>query len=223
MRILILDDHPLFREAFRSAIESACSSIVVVEAETHAQGLDRLAEDSQFDLIMLDLSVPDTKGYFGLSDLRARYPKIPIGVVSGHEEPRVIKDVMAQGALGFIPKSTRRPDLIKAVMQILDGEIFLPPDYCEPQDGADDAQRSLLLQRVASLTPQQLRVLNMLRDGLLNKQIAYELDVGETTVKAHVSEILRKLGVHSRTQVVIEIGKIDIDGVWDSISSDQDS
>ncbi|MGI9357363.1 MAG: response regulator [Rhizobiaceae bacterium] len=213
IQILVIDDHPLFREAMRSAIESAYNGASVREAETLAEGLEALAKDAKFDLVMLDLNIPDTEGYFGLADLRARFPRLPVAVVSGHEEPRIIKDVMSHGALGFIPKSTRKPDLIGAVKRVLDGEIYLPPDYREPEETPGDMERSELLEKLATLTPQQLRVLNMLRDGLLNKQIAYELDVGETTVKAHVSEILRKLGVYSRTQVVIEVGKIDADAL----------
>lgn len=213
IHILVIDDHPLFREAMRSAIESAYDGASVDEAETLAEGLEALAKDAKFDLVMLDLNIPDTEGYFGLADLRARFPRIPVAIVSGHEEPRIIKDVMSHGALGFIPKSTRKPDLINAVKTVLDGEIYLPPDYREPEEAPGDMERSELLEKLATLTPQQLRVLNMLRDGLLNKQIAYELDVGETTVKAHVSEILRKLGVYSRTQVVIEVSKIDADAL----------
>ncbi len=216
IRILVIDDHPLFREAMRAAIESAYEDVQVLEAETHKEGLAVLDEDAKLDLVMLDLNVPDTEGYFGLADLRARFPRLPVTVVSGHEEPRVIKDVMSHGALGFIPKSTRKPDLVEAVKKVLDGEIYLPPDYREPEETPGEMERSELLEKLATLTPQQLRVLNMLRDGLLNKQIAYELDVGETTVKAHVSEILRKLGVYSRTQVVIEVSKIDADALLGS-------
>ncbi len=216
IRILIIDDHPLFREAMRAAIESAYDDVQVLEAETHSEGLGVLDQDAKLDLIMLDLNIPDTEGYFGLADLRARFPRLPVAVVSGHEEPRVIKDVMSHGALGFIPKSTRKPDLVEAVKKVLDGEIYLPPDYREPEKTPGEMERSELLEKLATLTPQQLRVLNMLRDGLLNKQIAYELAVGETTVKAHVSEILRKLGVYSRTQVVIEVSKIDADALLGS-------
>ncbi len=210
--ILIVDDHPLFREAMHSAIDAAYDSPQVLEAECLDEGM-QLLESHKPDLILLDLNIPDTEGYFGLIDLRARYPRLPVVVVSGHEEPRVIKEVMSHGALGFIPKSTRKPALVEAIKQVLSGEIYLPESYVEPQEDRSEGDRSRLRKQLATLTPQQLRVLRMLRDGLLNKQIAYELNVGETTIKAHVSEILRKLGVYSRTQVVIEINKLTSDDI----------
>jgi DNA-binding NarL/FixJ family response regulator len=130
-------------------------------------------------------------------------------VVSGHEEPRVIAEALSYGAAGFIPKSARKADLAAAIRSVMDGAIYVPENYepTQPDDGS--AGRADMVQRLSTLTPQQLRVLQMLRQGLLNKQIAYELQVGETTVKAHVSEILRKLNVYSRTQAVIEVSKLD--------------
>ena len=213
MRILIIDDHPLFREAMMAAIESAYDSTDVVEAASLEEAFEKLDLNAKFDLVMLDLNIPDTEGYFGLMDLRARYPRLPIVVVSGHEDARIIRDVMSHGALGFIPKSTRKPELVEAIKQVLAGEIYLPASYHEPVECGQADEFTELQEKLASLTPQQLKVLKMLRDGLLNKQIAYELDVGETTVKAHVSEILRKLEVYSRTQVVIEINKLDTAGL----------
>ena len=208
-KFLIVDDHPLFREALRSAINLAYPAAEVTEAASLGEALDALRQEDMFDLALLDLSIPDTEGYFGLLDLRARFPRLPVVVISGHEDNRVIRDVMSYGAAGFIPKSTRKNELTEAIKTVMDGEIFMPPGYVEPQAAADDAERTALMEKLASLTPQQLRVLKMLRDGLLNKQIAYELGVGETTIKAHVSEILRKLDVYSRTQVVIELSKLD--------------
>lgn len=205
--ILIIDDHPLFREAMHSVISAAYDDATILEAENLDQGIS-LLRDHKPDLVLLDLNIPDTEGYFGLMDLRAKFPRLPVVVVSGHEEPRVIKEVMAHGALGFIPKSTRKPVLIEAIKKVLSGEIYLPESYVEPTEQSTDEHRRQLLEKLATFTPQQLRVLKMLRDGLLNKQIAYELSVGETTIKAHVSEILRKLNVYSRTQVVIEINKL---------------
>ncbi len=213
MRILIIDDHPLFREAMTAAIESAYDKTDVIEASSLNEAFEQLEVNPKFDLVMLDLNIPDTEGYFGLMDLRARYPRLPVVVVSGHEDARIIRDVMSHGALGFIPKSTRKPELVEAIKRVLAGEIYLPATYQEPVECDQSDEFAELQGKLASLTPQQLKVLKMLRDGLLNKQIAYELDVGETTVKAHVSEILRKLEVYSRTQVVIEINKLDTAGL----------
>jgi len=214
IEIVIIDDHPLFREAMHSVVGAAYEKAKILEAENLDEGI-AILEISKPDLVLLDLNIPDTEGYFGLMDLRAKFPRLPIVVVSGHESPRTIKEVMANGALGFIPKSTRKPVLIDAIKQVLRGEIYLPENYIEPVEEVSDVHRTELLRKLATFTPQQLRVLKMLRDGLLNKQIAYELDVGETTIKAHVSEILRKLGVYSRTQVVIEINKIADEDILD--------
>jgi len=214
-RILIIDDHPLFREAMQTAIRTAYADADIIEAASLGEASKQLTANPKFDLVLLDLNIPDTKGFFGLMDLRARYPRLPLVVVSGHEDARIIRDVMSYGALGFIPKSTRKPDLVNAIRQVLSGEIYLPESYSEPAEAEHDAERAEVMEKITSLTPQQMRVLKMLHDGLLNKQIAYELQVGETTVKAHVSEILRKFKVYSRTQVVIELGKLDADDMLD--------
>ena len=208
-RFLIIDDHPLFREALHSAISLAYPGSCTQEAGSIGEAINIVSTAASFDLALLDLNVPDTEGYFGLLDLRARFPRLPVAVISGHEDNRIIRDVMNYGAAGFIPKSTRKKELTAAIKAIMNGAVFYPPGYEELPSADNNEERTVLLKKLASLTPQQLRVLNMLRDGLLNKQIAYELGVGETTIKAHVSEILRKLGVYSRTQAVIEAGRID--------------
>jgi DNA-binding NarL/FixJ family response regulator len=210
-RFLIIDDHPLFREALHSAIDMVYSSSETVEAASMGEAMKLLNKGATaFDLALLDLNIPDTKGFEGLLTLRSKFPRLPIVVVSGHEDARIIREVVSYGAAGFIPKSVKKTELAAAIQKVMEGEVFLPPSYEEPPDEDDEEkQRREMIERLSSLTPQQLRVLQMLRDGLLNKQIAYELQVGETTVKAHVSEILRKLNVFSRTQAVIEVSKLD--------------
>lgn len=209
-RFLIIDDHPLFREALINAIRSVQPGSDISEAASLSEAVQLLDATELFDLALLDLRIPDTEGYFGLLDLRARYPRLPVAVVSGHEDPRIIRDVVSYGAAGFIPKSVRKQELTRAIQLVLEGEIYLPPNYETPAEEDPDAvERKALLTRLSQLTPQQLRVTHMLRDGLLNKQIAHQMNVGETTVKAHVSEVLRKLGVNTRTQVVIELSKLD--------------
>jgi len=162
-----------------------------------------------FDLALLDLSMPGVQGFEGLLLLRTHYPQLPVVVVSGYDDSKIIAEALSYGAAGFIPKSVRRHELAGAIRTIMDGAIYVPESYAEAPAEPDTVDRGEMVRRLASLTPQQLRVLQMLRQGLLNKQIAYELQVGETTVKAHVSEILRKLNVYSRTQAVIEVGKLD--------------
>ncbi|MBN9242769.1 MAG: response regulator transcription factor [Mesorhizobium sp.] len=208
-RFLIIDDHPLFREALHSAVQMAYPDVDTVEARSIAEALDLLAVATPFDLALLDLSMPDVHGFDGLLQLRTRHPRLPVVIVSGHEDAKIISEALSYGAAGFIPKSARKDDLAAAIRSVMDGAIYVPQNYQPQPPDADRTDRADMVQRLAKLTPQQLRVLQMLRQGMLNKQIAYELQVGETTVKAHVSEILRKLNVYSRTQAVIEVSKLD--------------
>jgi len=208
LRFLIIDDHPLFREALQSALQTAYPNVDAVEARSIAEALEILAGPPAFDLALLDLNMPDVQGFDGLLQLRTRFPRLPVVVVSGHDEPNVVREALSYGAAGFIPKSVRKAELAAAVRSVMDGSVYVPDGMDKSPNSRDD-DHGEILRRLATLTPQQLRVLQMLRQGMLNKQIAYELQVGETTVKAHVSEILRKLNVYSRTQAVIEVAKLD--------------
>lgn len=205
--MLIVDDHPLFVEALKLVISGTFPEAALSEATSIESARGVLDKQPRFDLVLLDLSMPGTRGLDGLIELRTRYPKLPIVVVSAFEDPRIIHEVMQCGAAGFISKSTRGSELGRALKEVMAGSVVLPKGYEPPPTAAP----SDLIARIATLTPQQVRVLQMLRQGLLNKQIAFDLGVGETTVKAHVSEILRKLRVSSRTQAVIEAAKIDFD------------
>ncbi|HRY06847.1 MAG TPA: response regulator transcription factor [Hyphomicrobiaceae bacterium] len=207
---LVVDDHPLFLEALRLSLGSAYPNATIIEASSIAEARKVIAERGSFDLVLLDLSMPDTVGFEGLLELRTVYPKLPVVICSALEDPRIIHEAISYGASGFISKSVRRAELAAAIEEVMSGNVYLPANYQSPQP---TVIKSDLAQRLASLTPQQLRVLKMLRQGMLNKQIAYELNVGETTVKAHVSEILRKLNVASRTQAVIEVSKIDFESI----------
>jgi DNA-binding NarL/FixJ family response regulator len=209
--ILIVDDHPLFVEALKLVIQGAFPQASVSEATSINSARTILDKGDRFDLVLLDLSMPGTRGLDGLIELRTRHPKLPIVVVSALEDARIIHEVMTCGAAGFISKSMRGSELSRAIQSVMDGVVVLPKGYQPPR--ADAPGLSDLTARLATLTPQQVRVLHMLRQGLLNKQIAFDLGVGETTVKAHVSEILRKLRVSSRTQAVIEASKIDFDAI----------
>ncbi len=153
--------------------------------------------------------MPDVRGFDGLLQLRTRYPRLPVVIVSGYEDAKIISEALSYGAAGFIPKSARKSELAAAIRTVMDGAVFVPENYEARPADPETSDRADLVSRLSRLTPQQLRVLRMLRQGMLNKQIAYELQVGETTVKAHVSEILRKLNVYSRTQAVIEVSKLD--------------
>lgn len=208
-RFLIIDDHPLFREALHSAVRIAYPEVDTIEARSIAEALDLLAAAKPFELALLDLSMPDVHGFEGLLQLRTRHPRLPVLVVSGHDDTRIIAEALSYGAAGFVPKSARKDELAAAIRSVMEGAVYVPQAYKGSQPDADSTDRADMVQRLSRLTPQQLRVLRMLRQGMLNKQIAFELQVGETTVKAHVSEILRKLNVYSRTQAVIEVSKLD--------------
>ena len=205
-RVVIVDDHPLFRNALKQALAAAFPAMKFEEAGNLDQVNAILEKDSDYDLVCLDLKMPGVQGFSGLVYLRAQFPSVPIAVVSGSEEPPIIRRALDLGASGFIPKSTPPDVMRKAFEKILGGEIYAP---ALGPPSAQDREADDLARRLATLTPQQVRVLMMLREGLLNKQIAYQLDVSEATIKAHVSAILTKLNVDSRTQAVIAASKID--------------
>ena len=210
-RLLIADDHPLFRGALREAVAGLFNRADVVEAGTFEEITELLERSGDVDLILLDLRMPGVRGFSGLMYLRAQYPSLPIVVVSANDDPAVIRRCMEFGASGFIPKTLGIEAMRQAVAGVLQGEVWTPPDVDLTRDS--DAESAAMIARLSSLTPQQVRVLMMLSGGLLNKQIAYELGVSEATVKAHVSAILQKLGVESRTQAVIAAGRIE-SGQW---------
>lgn len=205
-RIVIVDDHPLFRGALSQALSTAISGVQILEAGTLDELTETLDKNKDIDLVLLDLTMPGVQGLSGLLLLRAQSPEIPVVIVSASEEPSTIRRALEFGASGYVPKSLPVDDIRKAIRHILDGGVWSPPDI--PLDGPTDSEARDLAQRLSTLTPQQVRVLMMLGEGLLNKQIAYKLSVSEATIKAHVSAILQKLGVDSRTQAVIAIGKI---------------
>lgn len=205
--IIIVDDHPLFRDALRQALSDSIRDVQIFEAGSLDGLSSALEENSETDLVLLDLAMPGVKGFSGLMYLRAQYPEIPVVVVSANEDPAAIRRCLEFGASGFIPKSLPVETIRDAVRTVLEGDVWTPPDLDLGDDS--DGETADLVARLATLTPQQVRVLMMLSEGLLNKQIAYKLNVSEATIKAHVSAILQKLGVDSRTQAVIAVNKIE--------------
>jgi DNA-binding NarL/FixJ family response regulator len=214
-RFLIADDHPLFRGALREAVSGLFQHVEIGEAGSFEDVAKLLEGGGEVDLILLDLNMPGVRGFSGLIYLRAQYPSVPIVVVSANDDPTVIRRCMDLGTSGFIPKTLGIEEMRGAIKRVLEGGVWTPPDV-DLSTGAD-TETANLMARLASLTPQQVRVLMMLSEGLLNKQIAYELGVSEATVKAHVSAILQKLGVESRTQAVITAAKIEL-GQWSQVT-----
>lgn len=209
-RIVIVDDHPLFRDALNHSLQSMLEEVLTRQAGSLDELVESLKADHDTDLVLLDLNMPGVQGFSGLLYLRAQYPEIPVIIVSATEDPATIKHALEFGASGFVPKSQPIDRIRAAVLAVLSGEIWTPPEVDISR--AEPSEDEQMINRLASLTPQQVRVLMMLGEGLLNKQIAYELSVSEATVKAHVSAILQKLEVDSRTQAVIAISKIGGDG-----------
>lgn len=205
-RVIVVDDHPLFRAALKQALAGTFAGMTIEEAGSLDQVNGILSSGKDYDLVALDLKMPGVQGFSGLVYLRSQYPSVPVVVVSASEEPQVMRRALDLGASGYVPKSTPVERMRQAFAAVLAGEIWMPPDLPAV---APDAEADDLAQRLSSLTPQQVRVLMMLREGLLNKQIAYQLGVSEATVKAHVSAILQKLNVDSRTQAVIAASRID--------------
>lgn len=206
-KILIADDHPLFRDALKHALTDTFDGVQIGEAGSLDDASAVLDADDQYDLILLDLKMPGVQGFSGLMYLRAQYPSVPVVVVSANEDAQVMRTSLDFGASGFVPKSAGADQIRSAISEVMNGEIWLPSDV--DLSAQQDNESSQLASKLSTLTPQQVRVLMMLSRGLLNKQIAYELNVSEATVKAHVSAILQKLGVDSRTQAVIVANKID--------------
>jgi DNA-binding NarL/FixJ family response regulator len=199
-RIIIADDHPLFRAALSHAVTRVWPAAQVVEASTAAAARSEL--EAGAEALLLDLHMADSSGLSVLMDLRQDFPALPIAIVSASEEPRVFAAARQLGAAAFIPKSAGLDEMREALAAVAEGDGWFPES-----EVADDAD----LTRMASLTPAQRRILGAVRQGLLNKQIAYELDISEATVKAHITAIFRKLGVNNRTQAVLLAAKLDVD------------
>lgn len=205
-KVLIADDHPLVRDGLRTVLAVSFDRCELFEADDLPETIEVIDREGDFDLILLDYNMPGMNGLEGLERLRSRYPYLPVVIVSASLERRLVYGALERGAAGFIPKSLPRSEIMQAVRNILAGEVFHPQDL---EDAPVDAEEQEILRRIHTLTPQQLKVLQMLVAGRLNKEIAFLLSVNETTVKAHVSAILQKLQVFSRTQAVILANKVN--------------
>lgn len=206
-RILIVDDHPLFREALKQAISGGVANASVSLAASLDAATAILGKEDDYDLILLDLRMPGVQGLSGLIYLRAQYPNVPVVIITAADDHGLVQKALNLNAAGFIPKTSGIETIIAAVNTVLKGDIWAPDGYAQPSTA--DKEGEDIARRVATLTAQQIRVLMMLKEGLLNKQIAYELNVSEATIKAHVSAIFQKLNVSSRTQAVIAASRID--------------
>lgn len=215
-KILIADDHPLFREAITNVIETGFPEAETLETEDLESALALAQEHDDLDLVLLDLNMPGMNGLNGLISLRNEAPTIPVVIVSAEDDKQIVLQAITCGAVGFISKSSPRAQMTEALEQILQGNVYLPSDIIR-QTGQDSSRRSrranehpqIAPELLSSLTRRQLLVLERMAKGESNKQIAYNLHIAETTVKAHVSAILRKLGVHNRVQAILSASDID--------------
>ena len=206
-KILIADDHPLFRDALQQVVDQAFPDAAVLEASTLDEAMIIAASDD-LDLLLLDINMPGMNGFNGLIALRNAVPATPIVVVSADEERETIQQALTLGAAGFIPKSMAKASMVQGLHEVISGKVYMPVDLSAPLTRGQMMIDDDFQQGYAALTGQQRRVLEMLVLGKSNKVIAFELDIAESTVKAHVSAILRKLRVNSRTQAVLNASKM---------------
>ncbi|CUH77494.1 response regulator [Tropicibacter naphthalenivorans] len=199
---LVVDDHPLFCDALTLTLQSIADFEEIRTAGTLEKALDVVSSDTSIGLILLDLNLPDVNGLDGLVRLRNAAPKAKIIIASSMADNSMISHALKAGANGFVPKHSQRSVFRRAFEAVSAGQSFVPDGYIDPTGGQDNSPDDALA-RLASLTNQQARILHLICEGKLNKQIAYDLSIAETTVKAHVTAIMRKLGVHSRTQAVL--------------------
>ena len=212
-KILIADDHPLFREAIHNVIQDGFPGSEILETADLDSALAMTLENDDLDLVLLDLNMPGMHGLNGLINMRNEAPTIPVVIVSAEQDKQVVLQAITYGACGFITKSSPRAQMTEAIEQILNGNVYLPSDIIRSQKSntrrSQHNEQSIPSELLQALTRKQLLVLERMTKGESNKQIAYNLDIAETTVKAHVSAILRKLNVHNRVQAILSAGDID--------------
>jgi len=207
--VIVADDHPLFRTAIKEALEADQGQTNFLEANSF-ESLQKLVDAHRdVDLVLLDLHMPGVSGFAGLVYLCKRYPSVPVVIISANEDPVVIQRALEHGAAGFIPKSSSIDTITDAIAAVLLGEIWSPDTTVSNLPG-NNVSETELAERMAQLTPQQFKVLMMMSRGLLNKQIAFKLNVSEATIKAHVSAIMSKLGVNNRTQAVLAASQLSV-------------
>lgn len=206
-KIIIADDHPLFRQALLGMLKAKLTQTQWLEAQTIEELEQRLKAHDDSDLVLLDLHIPGAHGFNTLIHVRSHYPQIPVVVVSAFEDNDTIAKTMEYGAAGFVPKSTPVDDIFEAIEQVLMGNVWVPEAFSK---SVRNPEHSDIAAQVASLTQQQHRILMMFAQGLLNKQIAYDLNVSEATIKAHATAIFKKLNVRNRTQAVIALSELEL-------------
>jgi len=209
-KIIIADDHPMFRNALRQALNLEESGCQVIEVASSDSLRIQLRDHHDADLLILDLNMPGVEGFSALAYVQKKYPDLPIIMISANDKPETIMHAKHFGALGFVSKSADIKNIRTGLETVLQGNTYFPYQFNEQLYQSQDSTFNETTRQVAELTPQQLKVLGMIKQGLLNKQIAYDLSISEATVKAHVTAIMRKLSVNNRTQAVMKVANIDM-------------
>jgi DNA-binding NarL/FixJ family response regulator len=208
-KFLIADDHPLFREALKSALQTAFTGVNYIESNSFSSTFKTLRRHRNIDLLLLDLNMPGSENYYGLLKIRQSFPNLPIVVVSATDDFQTIAETMEFGANGFIPKTTATPDVIAALKIVLAGKSWVPPSIRDAIKSVS-SEKIEIAEKVRELTPKQYMVLSLVKQGLMNRDIAEQLNVTEATVKAHVSMLFKRLSVKSRTQILVAIEKLSL-------------
>lgn len=202
--VLVIDDHPLYCDALASTMEGLFTTLHVSCANSLGEGLRLLSGGVSPDLIMLDLNLPDVAGLNGFMRIREKAPEVPVIVISASSTHAVINALLTSGAAGFIPKDLPREEFARALKSVWDGSVYKPPGFRRPNASDGDApDTGDVFAKIAALSPQQSRILNLICEGKANKQIAWEMSLAEATVKAHITALLRRLGVRNRTQAAL--------------------
>ena len=217
LAILIADDHPLFRGALQQVIAQLYPQAGLYQAASVAELQQQVEQHRGIDLLLLDLHMPGALGFSALSWFIGQYPDTPAIMISANSHPDTVRRAIDHGAAGFLSKSAEVSDMASCIEKVMAGARGLHPGLDATGSGA--SLHSLdVADALSTLTPQQFRVASMLVEGLLNKQIAYELNVKEATIKAHMTEIFRKLGVHSRTQAVLAMSSLSVEPPQDLLA-----
>jgi len=210
----IADDHPLFRTALTQVIKVNFADAKITQSQDLSNTLEQLNQEKELDLLLLDLHMPGSMNLFGLVNIRERFPSVPVVIVSASEDQDTVNRAIGHGAIGYITKSLSQEMMSEAIKHVLNGSQWIPDKYRQALHPISEEEKSIAT-KVASLTPQQYRVLCLLKEGWLNKQIGFEMGVTEATIKAHITSIFKKLGVTNRVQALIELNKLSFNDSHD--------
>lgn len=205
LKFLIADDHPLYRAALATTLGVEFAQADILESEDLGSSITTLAERGNVDLLLLDLNMPGADGFNGLASIRKQFPAVPVVVISGSDQSKVVRQAAQFGASGFLSKTAKPAEICQCIDSVLAGDEWFS------EEALAEEPESNLPELMEQLTPQQLRIFQMVASGMLNKQIAYELEITEPTVKSHVTSILRKTGLRHRKELIKEAQSLAID------------